>query len=223
METVANNHARTHAQESMRQLLPLGNREVPLEYQYERIYGDPGKIGNEVIKCGEKNAQAGNNGELKTARMLDDLVRIPGTRVFHGVKLPGSESADIDHIAVNGDKIVLIDSKMWSGIEHHLDNKGEVTTTTQSGSFYSRGVMKLPNAVSAMIELYSGYTVTGMIAIHAPDGSIPAISKDDKTPQSDILIADAELAVESIAAWFSQDNPAIVDMGLLKNIKSYLK
>jgi hypothetical protein len=55
----------------------------------------------------------GAEGERWTAQALETLLDIPGTRIFHGLRFPGSHVADIDHAVINGDRVVYIDSKFW--------------------------------------------------------------------------------------------------------------
>lgn len=66
----------------------------------------------------KENIAKGVIGEQKTALALESLLRIPGTRIFHGLRFPGSRVADIDHAVVNGDRVLFIDSKFWKPGEY---------------------------------------------------------------------------------------------------------
>ena len=69
-------------------------------------------------RFGKENAAKGVIGERRTALALDALLQIPGTRIFHGLRFPGSRVADIDHAVVNGNRVLFIDSKNWKPGEY---------------------------------------------------------------------------------------------------------
>lgn len=56
--------------------------------------------------------KAGLQGELRTAAVLDEIAHRRGITVMHDLQIPGSR-ANIDHIVVTGNKVLLVDSKMW--------------------------------------------------------------------------------------------------------------
>lgn len=57
-------------------------------------------------------ARAGRRGEILTALTLDKLASERGFTVLHDLRIPGS-TANIDHVVVSGDKVWVIDSKLW--------------------------------------------------------------------------------------------------------------
>ncbi|WAH97537.1 hypothetical protein [Arthrobacter sp. MMS18-M83] len=42
--------------------------------------------------------------------MLELLLRIPGTAVYHGLRFPGHQDADVDHAVALGNVVYLLDS-----------------------------------------------------------------------------------------------------------------
>lgn len=59
-------------------------------------------------------AKAGQQGELKTAAVIDGLAHRGGPVVLHDLMIPmAGITANIDHAIVAGDTILLIDSKAW--------------------------------------------------------------------------------------------------------------
>jgi hypothetical protein len=58
----------------------------------------------------------GAQGERRTARLLDPLVR-DGYVVFHDLAVPGSP-ANVDHLVIGPSGVFVIDSKQWSGSVH---------------------------------------------------------------------------------------------------------
>ncbi|SDH39884.1 nuclease-related domain-containing protein [Microbacterium sp. 77mftsu3.1] len=57
-------------------------------------------------------AKAGQVGEVRTAKALDELAVKRGFTVLHDLRIPGSK-ANIDHVVVAGSKVWVIDSKLW--------------------------------------------------------------------------------------------------------------
>jgi hypothetical protein len=64
--------------------------------------------------------QRGAQGERRTARLLDRLVR-DGYVVFHDLAVPGSP-ANVDHLVVGPSGVFVIDSKQWTGSVHQSPN-----------------------------------------------------------------------------------------------------
>jgi hypothetical protein len=58
--------------------------------------------------------ERGADGEAATALALEELAR-RGWTIFHDVRWPGRQRANIDHIAVGPSGVFVIDSKNWSG------------------------------------------------------------------------------------------------------------
>jgi hypothetical protein len=58
-------------------------------------------------------ARVGRDGELRTARVLDEVALSPGgPTVLHDLTVPGSR-ANVDHAVVAGRRVLLVDSKSW--------------------------------------------------------------------------------------------------------------
>lgn len=58
-------------------------------------------------------ADVGRKGEIKTAVLLNEIARRPdGPSVFHHV-VPRGSSADVDHVVVSGNHVLMVDSKAY--------------------------------------------------------------------------------------------------------------
>lgn len=103
-------------------LLLLGRlwpRAVSRRAANQRVFGvGGGTLTSGRSRFSKENVAKGVAGERRTALALESLLRIPGTRIFHGLRFPGSKVADIDHAVVNGDRVVFIDSKFWKPGEY---------------------------------------------------------------------------------------------------------
>jgi hypothetical protein len=47
-------------------------------------------------------------GAASTAAALESLVSLPGTRIFHGLRIPGEPDIRVDHAILNGGRLVLV-------------------------------------------------------------------------------------------------------------------
>jgi hypothetical protein len=61
--------------------------------------------------------QRGVRGERRTARLLDRLTG-DGYVVFHDLAVPGSTSANVDHLVIGPTGVFVIDTKQWTGSVH---------------------------------------------------------------------------------------------------------
>jgi hypothetical protein len=103
---------------------------IPAGLLDTRIHGVPGAgLVDTLNRFGENNVSLGLLGEQITATLLTELLEIPAVHIVHGLKFPGSKGADIDHAVVAGNRIALIDSKLWSSGSYLLDTSGGSSTT----------------------------------------------------------------------------------------------
>lgn len=60
-------------------------------------------------------ARIGQGGEVRTAALIDELaLTLGGPTVLHDLNIPiPGISANIDHLVVSGDKVTILDSKVW--------------------------------------------------------------------------------------------------------------
>lgn len=101
-------------------------------------FGAPGGVTKSAGLYGKAAVAAGARGETTTAKILDLLLDIPGTTVMHGLKFPGSANADVDHAVVNGQVVILIDSKQFRAGEYAwADGDGTVIENTKTGTRYA--------------------------------------------------------------------------------------
>lgn len=186
-----------------------------------KLFGTPGQVGNAIAEFGEARAQAGAKGEIWTAEMLEPLLRIPGTRIFHGMQWLGSDNADVDHIVVNGSKIALIDTKLWSGNNHTFQPNGNILS--QGNKTVVRDQLKFPEAVNGYIEMYSHSNhVAGWVGVHAPNRQ-PVTTDNRFNPAPSIPLADMNVVVESIGQWFDQNLTGEVRAETITSLVSNLK
>lgn len=59
-------------------------------------------------------ARVGASGEQRTATLLDQIASSGAVTVLHDLRVPSSKyKANIDHVVVSGNRVFVIDSKVW--------------------------------------------------------------------------------------------------------------
>src|SRR5699024_1198488 len=121
-----------------------------------------------------ENIEKGIAGEQKTAQALKRLLDIPGVRIMHGMKFPLGGMADVDHVVVCGNKIALIDSKMWKSGRYSkvLHEPAIVGSST-------RKVEAFANATAAYRQMFPQHQVAAWVLIHSNDGGTLYLSNAD--------------------------------------------
>lgn len=182
-----------------------------------RIWGVPGDLSDAIDKFGEENVEKGSLGEKKMALLLEELLEIPGTRIFHGLKFPGSKTADVDHAVINGNKIAFIDSKMWTGGDFSwgaydviVQNKGRWRTDRSSN--FSAAVGKLNQLAPEKTD------VIGYICIYSNDNTLVNVNNEGHET-SLVHLATPEMTIREIGNWFLQNK----ELGTIdRNLMNFL-
>ncbi|WP_426225295.1 nuclease-related domain-containing protein [Pseudarthrobacter sp. DSP2-3-2b1] len=142
------------------------------------VHGVPGRSLS-VGRFGER-AEIGAEGERRTAQLITGSVLhgIPAARLINGLRWPGSEHADLDHAVIAGNRIALIDSKMWADGDYWWDNKQLFRNGRELKAF------GLGAGVEAIRAGYQGYVVEGWVVLHSPSGSLtqPSIERAGMYP-----------------------------------------
>ena len=188
-------------------------------------WGRAGKLDDAVDKFGSHNVALGSTGEKFTAEMMQQLLKIPGTRIFHGLKFPGSETADVDHALINGNKIALIDSKMWTGGDYRWGHDGMILRSNASTSAELH--TNFPYAVEGYGRDLIEASVRGRILIHSSNG-IPVSVDNSNVPDSAVAgvppveIVTAQQFFEEIGDWFAE-SPGTINRGLMNSLLLRMK
>lgn len=202
--------------------IPIEKKFLPLGQQ--KVFGTAGNLETTRGKFSDVNIEHGEDGEKRTAKLLEELLCIPGTRIFHGVSWPGSKFADIDHIAINGNKIAFIDSKLWSHGLHVVTEDGNVFTYGRKGSkpVFRKVIMPIA-AISTIKYLqrfgFGGLTSYSWLAVHHKNGS-HVKTDNTRNVRINLRVLDAKEAVDDIGEWFASGTDGVVHSRL---VGSFLK
>lgn len=145
-----------------------------------RIFGIPGKGLNDASNFSESNVKSGIEGEVKTASIVDKFVaKSTNCYVFHSMKWPlSSTQADVDHIIVCGENVLLLDSKNWKqkGL-YAFDWEGNITVDGKS--YYFGKQPKIVNArekyqdyIKEIFGDYHAVEVSSVVIIHNDSSSV---------------------------------------------------
>lgn len=201
----------------------LANAYMAEEIVSRTVHGVPGR-GLSVGRFGER-AEMGAEGERRTARLVTESVLpgIPSARLINGLRWPGSEHADLDHAVIAGNRIALIDSKMWADGDYWWDNKQLYRNGRELEAF------RLGAAVEAIRAGYQGYVVEGWVVLHSPTGSLtrPSVERAGMVPSPGRapvrLVTPLELVSEIHAFLVQGEAPHTVEVpGLAALIRSML-
>lgn len=129
-------------------------------------WGEAGKLDDMRGKFGDYNVDRGIAGEKYTEKLLQELYRIPSVRLFHGLKFPGSEKADVDHAILAGNTVIFIDSKQWSAGTYSFANELGVIEQAKQDDIVQRAT-NFNRAVNGYRWLMpERFTVYGVMLIH---------------------------------------------------------
>lgn len=178
--------------------LAHAHREFAAEFGRTVVFGRPG---------GDPDQWA----ERLTADLLERyLTRLPAVRVFHGLALPGSVFADVDHAVLAGRRLVLIESKTWLPGHYEADETGMLWRNDRR---FRGGATGLPESIEAYRDLLPDVEIRGALLIYPsragevtaePDG--PASVPQPMTP---------EQFVHEIGGWLAAQ-PSTVDVDVLR-------
>lgn len=191
------------------------------EAGYKQL-GNPGEgLVDALDQFGQTNVSMGVLGEQMTAEALEVLLDIPGARIIHGLKFPGSHNADVDHAIVCGNKIALVDSKLWRPGHYSWQAGNGNGILRNQGERSLELVTHFPKAVEGYAAMFPEARVAGTILVHPNrSGSITT----DNSNSDFVSLGTAQEVVDMLGDWFMQDNdPTIVNRKLLGKVWSHKK
>jgi hypothetical protein len=170
------------------------------EFGGRTVFGNPGVERDELA-------------ERLTAELLElYLTRLPGARIFHGLALPGSVFADVDHAVLCGKRLVLIESKLWLPGHYEI---GPDDRLLRNGRPFRGGGSRLTESLAAYRELLPGVALRGaMIVYPSRSGGLTTADPDDlaAAPMT------PETFLHEIGDWLAAE-PSTVDHDALRAVR----
>ncbi|MFD2674951.1 J domain-containing protein [Gulosibacter bifidus] len=146
---------------------------------------------------------------------LDALTRIPGVRIVHGIRLPGSDEqvATISHAVLAGHRLALIDDQLWRPGEYRLDARGQLL---RNDFGYANSAQEFPHRVAQLREFFADAAqVRGWIAV-APD-ALGKLELDNSRTWPNVRLVDVERLLLEVGEWLAGDGER-VDRLLLRDL-----
>ena len=176
------------------------HREFAAEFGRTKVFGKPGGDSDQW-------------GERLTADLLERyLARLSGARIFHGLALPGSVFADIDHAVLAGRRLVLIESKTWLPGHYTADETG---TLWRNGRRFRGGATRLPEALAAYRELLPGADIRGALIVYPSRAGQVSTDPAADAPAPPMT---PDVFVHRIGDWLAAESSK-VDIDLLRTVR----
>ena len=177
-----------------------------------RVFGIPGSVRSAAARFGAGKAEAGAKGEESTAALLELLLGIPGTAVFHGLQFPGSSDADVDHAVSHGNTVFLLDSKLLRWGTYEWRSMGDRDLIVRSDGYGAPRSNAMHIAAAGYRYLLGpDVEVIPIVMIHGRNTSVGS----NVLSAHGVHMATAEQAMERIGNTFAfalefwQDNPSV--------------
>lgn len=139
--------------------------------------------------------------------LLNELLIIPGTRIIHGINLPGGELIAADHAVINGEKIALIESRLWKGDTYSFDGQGNVTLS--NGRYHPSLTTNFVKNVEAMARDFAAdATVFGWFFLHSADGTLMRVTQSNEHGQ--VRLLPLQQALEEVGTWLAKDSEGTI-------------
>lgn len=181
-----------------------GVKMIPESSIKHDIFGTPGDLDDAIGKFGYANVQLGKQGETKTAEILETFVKYLITpRIFHGLRFPGSNNADVDHAVLYGNKLALIDSKMWEPATYEFDSFGQLIKVSKRNGYETRE-MNFIEAVNRYAQIFPELEVQGWVLVHPTRTNEPTFFNNNTYGR--VRMNTAQNVIEEIGSWFLYEN-----------------
>jgi hypothetical protein len=169
------------------------------------------ELGGEVV-FGRPGMDRDQISEQLTAELLSRyLTKVPEARIFHSLALPGSVFADIHHAVLSGNRLVLVESKLWPPGRYSTDSSGELL---RNGGRFRGGSSQLSTAIEAYQKLLPEAEIRGALVIYPNRSGMVSGEEHSHALASPM---NAEQFVLTIGGWLSAQ-PSTVDGSLLKTL-----
>ncbi|GAA3686905.1 hypothetical protein GCM10023081_25270 [Arthrobacter ginkgonis] len=165
---------------------------------------------------------AKRTGAAGTAAALESLVAVPGTRIFHGLRIPGEPDIHVDHAVLNGGRLVLVESVVWPPGKYRWVNDREM------GQASSRRTNVRPVRVA---DLHGNRTVAKLckelrvqIAVWPESSGTVEFTPGEEVSPGGVHVGGAGESVAAIRAWLAAGELAgHVDRAIVARLRRMLE
>lgn len=195
-------------------LTELANSSAPPADSEQQVWGEPGETALTHSAPGV-NAVRRMYAERLAGEQLGALTRMPGVRIVHGLRLPGSDPnvATVSHAIIAGRRIALVHSVLWRPGNYAIDSRGLIACDREP---LATSVQEFPHRVERMYEYFSDVAeVRGWLAFVADAPG--KFSVDHARTWRRVRPATVESALREVGDWLAEDGSE-VDRLLLRDL-----
>lgn len=187
-----------------------------------KLSPDQHVYGSQPTEWGRGSNDSSPSGIWVMGALLNKLVRIPGTDVFHALKSPGAKWVDVEHAVTHGDTLYLIDSWIDFPMNYNWRPNKKGLAASSKGDDGHRHTKIADAADHYRSVLGQSVNVIPIVAVVSGEASI---GPDRWSPRGVGLFTAPELmefigdnAVKSLPAW--RDNPQVREV-VASTVESY--
>ncbi|MBC9705244.1 MAG: DnaJ domain-containing protein [Enterococcus sp.] len=175
--------------------------------------------GRTIHPGGEADQRTNMVAEKRTERFAQELLTIPGTRMFSGVLHPTSSWERVQHVLINGNKVYLVDSLMLPGGKYYWLDNDTISAVKPAGYEYDVAV-GTPTAIREFRHQFREAEVKAGIVLYSLDGQ--EIELLDSISSDDVELLTQQDFIETAGDWFSEGKTGVINRGLVSGIANYL-
>lgn len=192
--------------ERERLLVKLAEEALPGESSLTRVWGQPGQtvLGGVGLYPGV-NPMRAILAQREVGRALEQLARMPGVRIVHGLDAPGRASGSVPHAVIAGRRIALIDAQLVAPGRYAIDRKGRMT---RDGVVFPTTATEFPHAVERYHELFGeGVQLRGWITVLAErEGEITV---DNALTWERVRLATCQSMLREVGDWLAAEGEQV--------------
>ncbi|MFT4470158.1 nuclease-related domain-containing protein [Arthrobacter sulfonylureivorans] len=187
------------------------------------VFGAPGDaLVSGWTRFRREDIAKGVEGERWTAQALETLLAIPGTRILHGLRFPGSHVADVDHAVINGHRVVYIDSKFWKPGQYQWVDSETLASVHPRG--LRRRTIHMDVLQTHPLTAKVGAEMSCHVIVHANAPGDVTFTPGSQISPTGIPITGVQEGIDMIGHWLLQGKKAgTVDRYALARLLSLRK
>lgn len=169
---------------------------------------------------GESDQRANNVAEKRSGSLVEELVTIPGTRILNGVLHPTSTWEKVQHVALNGNKVYLVDSLMLPGGQYYWIDGDTISAVRPAGYEYDVAV-GTPTALREFRRTFIEADFRACIVLYSLDGE-PIELIDHHQSHDGVELFTPQDFIEDSGEWFTEGKIGVINRGLLNGFVNRL-
>lgn len=202
----------------------LSKESMTLDEAYVHTWGTAGGHVGANTDFGDL-AEIGAQGEIRLGSFLEALTNeYPFVRVFHGLCFtPDKRGADIDHIAVIGEKVYLLDAKNWRVADYEWSPNGKIGR--DGGYFFPGCEVHMDSALQKWERYLAGYTgrVFSRIVLSGRETKDRQYRVNNNNAPTPVLMRTIDMEMRELSNEAANMKDPFVDAALLERIRKQLQ